>query len=135
MPDGMIGKTIEHYRIDFMLGQGGMAAVYRATDLRLQRQVAIKLMHPHLAVQQSFQRRFLQEARAAAKLDHPNIIRVLSFNNLNNDLFLVMELITGGNLRHYIKRLYEDGRSLEFPEAIELVYQSRTVLPTHTRKA
>lgn len=123
MPDGMIGKTIEHYRIDFMLGQGGMAAVYRATDLRLQRQVAIKLMHPHLAVQQSFQRRFLQEARAAAKLDHPNIIRVLSFNNLNNDLFLVMELITGGNLRHYIKRLYEDGRSLEFPEAIELVYQ------------
>lgn len=123
MLDGMIGKTIEHYRIDFMLGQGGMAAVYRATDLRLQRQVAIKLMHPHLAVQQSFQRRFLQEARAAAKLDHPNIIRVLSFNNLNNDLFLVMELITGGNLRHYIKRLYEESRAMEYAEAIELVYQ------------
>ncbi|MBK8135672.1 MAG: protein kinase [Chloroflexi bacterium] len=123
MPDGMIGKTIEHYRIDFMLGQGGMAAVYRATDLRLQRQVAIKLMHPHLAVQQSFQRRFLQEARAAAKLDHPNIIRVLSFNNLNNDLFIIMELVTGGNLRHYIKRLYEESRAMEYPEAIELVHQ------------
>lgn len=128
MPDGMIGKTIEHYRIDFMLGQGGMAAVYRATDLRLQRQVAIKLMHPHLAVQQSFQRRFLQEARAAAKLDHPNIIRVLSFNNLNNDLFLVMELVTGGNLRHYIKRLYEESRTMEFSEAIELVQQLTAAL-------
>lgn len=128
MPDGMIGKTIEHYRIDFMLGQGGMAAVYRATDLRLQRQVAIKLMHPHLAVQQSFQRRFLQEARAAAKLDHPNIIRVLSFNNLNNDLFLVMELVTGGNLRHYIKRLYEESRAMEYAEAIELVQQLTSAL-------
>ncbi len=123
MPDGMIGKTIEHYRIDFMLGQGGMAAVYRATDLRLQRQVAIKLMHPHLAVQPSFQRRFLQEARAAAKLDHPNIVRVLTFNNLDNDLFIVMELVTGGNLRHHIKKLYEEGRIIDYPEAIELVYQ------------
>jgi serine/threonine protein kinase len=128
MPDGMIGKTIEHYRIDFMLGQGGMAAVYRATDLRLQRQVAIKLMHPHLAVQQSFQKRFLQEARAAAKLDHPNIIRVLTFNNLNNDLFIVMELVTGGNLRHHIKKLYEEGRIIDYPEAIELVYQMADAL-------
>lgn len=128
MPDGMIGKTIEHYRIDFMLGQGGMAAVYRATDLRLQRQVAIKLMHPHLAVQQSFQKRFLQEARAAAKLDHPNIVRVLTFNNLNNDLFIVMELVTGGNLRHHIKKLYEEGRIIDYPEAIELAYQMADAL-------
>jgi serine/threonine protein kinase len=128
MADGMIGKTIEHYRIDFLLGQGGMAAVYRASDLRLQRQVAIKLMHPHLAVQQSFQRRFLQEARAAAKLDHPNIIRVLTFNNLNNDLFIVMELVTGGNLRHHIKKLYEEGRIIDYPEAIELVYQMADAL-------
>ena len=128
MPDGMIGKTIEHYRIDFMLGQGGMAAVYRATDLRLQRQVAIKLMHPHLAVQTSFQKRFLQEARASAKLDHPNIIRVLTFNNLNNDLFIVMELVTGGNLRHHIKKLYEEGRIIDYPEAIELVYQMADAL-------
>ncbi len=128
MPDGMIGKTIEHYRIDFMLGQGGMAVVYRATDLRLQRQVAIKLMHPHLAVQNSFQKRFLQEARASAKLDHPNIIRVLTFNNLNNDLFIVMELVTGGNLRHHIKKLFEEGRIIDYPEAIELVYQMADAL-------
>jgi len=129
MPDsGMIGRTIENYRIDFMLGQGGMAAVYRATDVRLQRQVAVKVMHPHLASQKSFQERFLKEARAAARLDHPNIVRVLSFNSLEDDLFLVMELATGGNLRQYIKRLHEEARFIDYPEAIELTRQMADAL-------
>ena len=129
MPDsGMIGRTIENYRIDFMLGQGGMAAVYRATDIRLQRQVAIKVMHPHLASQKSFQGRFLQEARAAARLDHINIVRVLSFNSLDDDLFLVMELATGGSLRQYIKRLHEEARFIDYPEAIELSRQMAEAL-------
>jgi len=119
----MIGRTIEHYRIDLMLGQGGMAGVYRATDLRLQRQVAIKIMHPHLAAHSSFQQRFLQEARSSARLDHPNIIRVLTFNNLSGDLFLVMELITGGSMRQYVKRLSEEARFIDYPEAIEVVRQ------------
>ncbi len=123
MRNGMIGRTIEHYRIDLMLGQGGMAGVYRATDLRLQRQVAIKIMHPHLAAHSSFQQRFLQEARASARLDHPNIIRVLTFNNLSGDLFLVMELITGGSMRQYVKRLSEEARFIDYPEAIEVVRQ------------
>ncbi len=123
MRNGMIGRTIEHYRIDLMLGQGGMAAVYRATDLRLQRQVAIKIMHPHLAAHGTFQQRFLQEARSSARLDHPNIIRVLTFNNLSGDLFLVMELIPGGTLRQYVKRLNEESRFIDYPEAIEVVRQ------------
>lgn len=123
MRDGMIGRTIEHYRIDLMLGQGGMAAVYRATDLRLQRQVAIKIMHSHLAAHGSFQQRFLQEARASARLDHPNIIRVLTFNNLGGDLFLVMELIPGGSMRQYVKRLSEESRFIDYPEAIEVTRQ------------
>jgi len=124
MPDkGMIGKIIENYRIELVLGQGGMAAVYKATDLKLQRQVAIKIMHPHLASQTSFQQRFLQEARAAASLDHPNIVRVLSFNNTENNLFLVMELIIGGNLRQYVKRLHEENKFVDYQEAIEVIRQ------------
>ncbi|MBL8117730.1 MAG: protein kinase, partial [Anaerolineae bacterium] len=120
MPDkGMIGKIIENYRLELILGQGGMAAVYKATDLKLQRQVAIKIMHPHLASQSSFQQRFLQEARAAALLDHPNIVRVLSFNNTENNLFIVMELIIGGNLRQYVKRLHEESKFVDYQEAIE----------------
>jgi len=124
MPDkGMIGKIIENYRLELILGQGGMAAVYKATDLKLQRQVAIKIMHPHLASQSSFQQRFLQEARAAALLDHPNIVRVLSFNNTENNLFIVMELIIGGNLRQYVKRLHEESKFVDYQEAIEVVRQ------------
>ncbi len=124
MPDkGMIGKIIENYRIELVLGQGGMAAVYKATDLKLQRQVAIKIMHPHLASQTSFQQRFLQEARAAAHLDHPNIVRVLSFNNTENNLFLVMELFIGGNLRQYVKRLHEENKFVDYQEAIEVIRQ------------
>ena len=134
MRDGMIGRTIEHYRIDLMLGQGGMAAVYRATDLRLQRQVAIKIMHPHLAAHSSFQQRFLQEARASARLDHPNIIRVLTFNNINGDLFLVMELIPGGSMRQYVKRLNEESRFVDYPEAIEVARQLAEALDyAHTQ--
>ncbi len=129
MPDkGMIGKIIENYRIELVLGQGGMAAVYKATDLKLQRQVAIKIMHPHLASQASFQQRFLQEARAAAYLDHPNIVRVLSFNNTENNLFLVMELIVGGNLRQYVKRLHEENKFVDYQEAIEVIRQLANAL-------
>lgn len=125
---GMIGRTVDHYRIELMLGQGGMAAVYKATDLQLDRDVAIKVMHPHLASQVSFQQRFLQEARAAARLDHPNIVRVFSFDSTGNDLFIVMEMVVGGNLRQYIKRLQEESRFIDYPEAIELTRQMADAL-------
>ncbi len=124
MPErGMIGRTIDHYRIEQMLGQGGMAAVYKATDTQLQRDVAIKVMHPHLASQESFQQRFLQEARSAARLDHPNVVRVFSFDSNGVDLFLVMEYIPGGNLRQYVKRLSEDSQFIDYPEALEVMRQ------------
>lgn len=121
--DRMVGKTIANYHVDKKLGQGGMASVYEATDTRLQRKVAIKIMHPHLAEQGSFRERFLQEARAAASLDHPNIVRVLTFDHVQGELFIVMELIRGGNLRRYMKRLHEQARFIDFPEAIDLTRQ------------
>jgi serine/threonine protein kinase len=124
MPDNsLIGKTIDNFRIERFLGQGGMAAVYEATDLRLQRQVAFKIMHAHLASQQSFRERFVNEAQAAASLDHPNIVRVNTFNKDTDDLYIVMEMIVGGNLRQYIKQLHEQGKFIDYPEAIEIVRQ------------
>ena len=124
MPDrGLIGKMIGKFRVGRMLGQGGMGAVYEATDIGLQRQVALKVMHSHLATQSAFQQRFLQEARTAARLDHPNIVRVLSFDKIDNELILVMELATGGNLRQYIKRLRDNGQYIDYPEAIEITIQ------------
>jgi len=124
MPDNsLIGTTIDNFRIERFLGQGGMAAVYEATDLRLQRQVAFKIMHAHLASQQQFRERFLNEAQAAASLDHPNIVRVNTFNKETENLYIVMELIAGGNLRQYIKQLHQQGKFIDYPEAVEIVRQ------------
>jgi serine/threonine-protein kinase len=115
---GLVGKTIAHFRIDRLLGQGGMGSVYQATDVNLERQVALKVMHPHLSAQEPFQKRFLQEARAAASLDHPGLVRVLSFDLVDGQLILVMEFVTGGSLRDYLNRLAEEGKTVEMPEAI-----------------
>jgi serine/threonine protein kinase len=112
-------EMIDHYRIDHMLGQGGMGVVYQATDMNLQRPVAIKVMHPHLASNTEFQQRFMQEARAAASLDHPNIVRVLYFGMHEGQLFLVMDLITGGSLREYLQHLHLQRTSLELHEVVE----------------
>jgi serine/threonine protein kinase len=114
-----MAEMIDHYRIDHMLGQGGMGVVYQATDMNLQRPVAIKVMHPHLASNPEFQQRFMQEAQAAASLDHPNIVRVLYFGMHEDQLFLVMDLITGGSLREYLQHLHLQRTSLELHEVVE----------------
>ncbi len=123
MANNMIGKTIENYRIEAMLGQGGMAAVYDVTDLKLDRHVAMKIMHQHLAAQRSFREMFVREAQNASRLDHPNIVKVYGFNITGEYLYIVMELITGGNLRRYVKRLAETGQFIDYPEAAEIVRQ------------
>src|SRR4051812_3740818 len=125
---GLLGKTIQYYRMDRFLGQGGMAAVYQATDLRLQRPVAIKVMHPQFASQELFRQRFMQEARAVAALDHTNIIRVLSFDSLDGELFIVMELITGGSLRQYIKTFQDQGQLMDVAEVLDLSIQMADAL-------
>ena len=75
----LIGQSLDRYKITALLGEGGMGAVFKATDVTLQRDVAIKIMHPQFARQSDFQERFLQEARTAAKLDHPGIVKVFDF--------------------------------------------------------
>lgn len=125
---GVIGKNIGQYKIVKLLGQGGMAAVYQATDQTQNRQVAIKIMHPHLSAQKAFQQRFLQEAQNAARLDHPNIVKTFSYDHIDEELFIVMELVAGGNLRSYIKRLHEDARFMDLVEIMELIRQLASAL-------
>jgi len=82
-----IGKSIGgRYEIQELLGQGGMSAVYMATDPNLRRVVAVKLIHPHLSGDPEFVRRFEEEAAAVARLRHPNIIQVYDFNQ-DGDVF------------------------------------------------
>lgn len=121
--DPLLGRTIKNYKIDAVLGQGGMGTVYRATDTQLLRPVALKVMHPNFAIQTEFQQRFLQEARASANLDHPNIIRIYEFALDNRTLYMVTELVQGGSLRDYLKKLYDERKFIDVAEALALTRQ------------
>jgi serine/threonine protein kinase len=119
----LIGQTIENFRIERQIGQGGMGVVYEATDTSLNRKVALKIMHKHLAARESFQQRFVREAQNAARLKHPNIVQIHHFFSKNGQLYLIMELLEDGSLQDYMRRLREQGRRMEQAEAVELVRQ------------
>ncbi|MEY3089129.1 MAG: hypothetical protein RLZZ208_397, partial [Actinomycetota bacterium] len=107
----LTGELIDgRYKLNRIVAAGGMATIYAALDLRLDRQVAVKIMHPHLAQDEKFVERFIREAKAAASLSHPNIVAVLDqgWNQGGTPcVFIVMELIEGATLRDY---LIEQGR-------------------------
>jgi serine/threonine protein kinase len=107
------------YRLIERLGVGGMAYVYRAYDQNLQREVAIKILRETLIDDPSFQASFLQEARSAANLSHPNIVTIYDFGYDQDRYFLVMEYIEGTDLKTLIQ---QQGR-LELNESVDLMIQ------------
>lgn len=103
MADALVGKVIDgRYRILSHLADGGMASVYVAMDARLDREVALKIMRPGLARDAVFVERFRSEARAAARLSHPNVVAVYDQGEDDGDVFLAMELVHGKTLRDVI---------------------------------
>lgn len=104
--EGLIGKTIgDKYRIDTLLGEGGMAQVFRATHLSLERPVVIKLMHSSLPSMDTALKRFEIESKVTAKLDHPNIVSVFDVGFVSGRRpYLVMEYIEGESLRDKLER-------------------------------
>jgi len=114
-----IGRTLSgRYKIEALLGQGGMSAVYKATDPNLKRVVAVKLIHPHLSSDPSFVIRFESEASAVASLRHPNIVQVFDFNNDGGVYYMVLEFIPGETLQERMQRLNDSGRQLSIKEAL-----------------
>ena len=100
----MIGRLIDgRYQVRSRIARGGMATVYLATDLRLERRVAIKIMHGHLADDNAFKARFVQEARSAARLAHPNVVNVYDQGQDADMAYLVMEYLPGITLRDLLK--------------------------------
>ena len=98
--DPVVGLLLEgRYRLEERLARGGMSTVYAATDLRLHRTVAVKVMAEHLAHDPTFVDRFTREARAAAMLSHPNVVGVSDQGSDQGLVFLVMELVRGRTLR------------------------------------
>jgi serine/threonine-protein kinase len=116
--DPMIGRMIDHrYRVRSRIARGGMATVYLATDVRLERRVAIKIMHGHLADDQAFRERFIQEARSAARLSHPNLVGVYDQGAEDDTAYIVMEYIPGITLRD----LLQEHRALTPEQATDIL--------------
>lgn len=98
------GDQIGQYQIQDQLGVGGMATVYRAHHPRLDRFVAIKMMHPQLMADDSFHTRFEREARVVAKLDHPNIVPIYDYDEYEKQPYLVMKYVEGQTLKGVLRR-------------------------------
>lgn len=123
-PQGLIGHSLSgRYRIDELLGHGGMSTVYKGFDPNLKRIVAIKIIHAHLAGDPKFITRFEEEATSVAKLRHPNIVQVYDFNQEAGMYYMVMEFVPGETLQERLRRLNRTGRRMSIPDAIRYTGQ------------
>src|SRR5579864_896958 len=121
--DDLIGTTLGNYRVLDTLGQGGMAKVYKAHQETLGRDVAIKVLPPWYAADRSFVERFNLEARLVARLSHPNIVTVHDANEQNGHLYIVMQLVDGGTLKHRLDKLQRERRIMELTEVVAIFSQ------------
>jgi DNA-binding beta-propeller fold protein YncE/predicted Ser/Thr protein kinase len=99
-----IGSTLAGYRLEEVIARGGMGVVFRATQLALDRPVALKVIASHLAAKQDFRDRFLRESRLAARLDHPGVVPVYDAREEDGELIVAMRFVKGGDLKNRIAR-------------------------------
>lgn len=121
--DDLIGTMLGNYRVLEVIGQGGMARVYKAHQENLGRDVAIKVLPPWYAADRSFVERFNMEARLVARLSHPNIVTVHDANELNGHLYIVMQLVDGGTLKHRMDKLQHERRIMDPSEVVSIFSQ------------
>jgi serine/threonine-protein kinase len=124
VPDALIQKVFAGYRIDRRVGRGGMGVVYRATDLTLDRAVALKVLSEDLAGDEGFRRRFVTESKLAASLDHPNVLPIHAAGEHDGILYIAMRLVPGADLRETLR---EDGR-IEPERAARIIAQVASAL-------
>ncbi|MFF1541948.1 Stk1 family PASTA domain-containing Ser/Thr kinase [Microbacterium sp. NPDC058269] len=116
--DPLIGRLVDgRYRVRARIARGGMATVYVATDLRLERRIALKVMHAHLSDDSAFQSRFIQEARSAARLADPHVVNVFDQGQDGELAYLVMEYLPGITLRELLR----EQKRLTIPQTITIM--------------
>src|SRR5712691_4817986 len=103
-PSPRIGTEFAGYRIEGLLGRGGMSVVYRAANVRLGTMIALKLLAPELAEDEMFRERFVRESRLAASINHPNIITIYDAGDSGGVLYIAMRLVDGPDLRELLRR-------------------------------
>ncbi|XXF74995.1 protein kinase [Myxococcaceae bacterium GXIMD 01537] len=127
----LVGRHMGRYRILEQLGSGGMSVVYKGLDTALDREVAVKVLHPHLASKDESRRRLAREARAVAKLHHPNILEVFDFSAAESeDAFIVTEYIRGRTLREYL-----DEGGMEPPELAAMIVHELAAALAHAHES
>ncbi|WP_328744505.1 serine/threonine protein kinase [Streptomyces sp. NBC_00285] len=123
-PSELVGRQVASYRIEREIGRGGMAVVYRARDLRLDRTVALKLLAPELVRNDTFRNRFSHESRVAAAIDHPHIVPVFEAGETDGVLYIAMRYVSGSDLRHLLDRQ----GPLALPTALRIAAQIASAL-------
>jgi streptogramin lyase len=117
--DSRVGTELAGYRLEALVGRGGMGVVYRAHDLALDRDVALKLLAPQLANDVSFRERFLTESRVAASLEHPNVVPIHDAGEIDGQLYIVMRLVEGSDLKAVLREgPLEPARTIHILEQI-----------------
>jgi serine/threonine protein kinase len=124
MESGIIGKVIDSYKITAVLGKGGMGIVYKAQDMTLDRDVALKMMDAQLAADQNFLKRFQSEAKALAKLQNPGIVTIFALRETELGLCIVMEFVEGRTLADRIR----EGGAVPVNEAVPIFQQILSAL-------
>jgi len=134
-PDPLLGKILGGYKLNEVVGEGGMGKVYRATQLSLHRDVALKVLKDELAKDETFRELFIHEARAAAQLIHPNVVQVFDGGTEGDVVFFSMEFIGQGSVEEVLARetripweqailmVLEAAHGLEFAEGKQIVHR------------
>ena len=119
--DSLLGREIDGYLVETLLGEGGMARVYRGRDIRLNRYVAVKVIQPDARADAAYMARFEKEARAVAQLDHPNIVKIYRFGDVDGLYYMAMQYIEGADLGWILDDYAADNEFIPHDEVLRII--------------